>query len=50
MIAATHPLASRAVKAAATVKRLLQRFARAAIAARMRRIEQEIALHRRFGA
>jgi hypothetical protein len=50
MIAINHPLASRAIKAAVTVKRLLQRFANAVIAARMRRVRQEIELHRSFGA
>jgi hypothetical protein len=50
MIAIHHPFASRAIKAAATVKRLLQRFANAAVAARMRRVQQEIELHRNFGA
>ena len=50
MIATHHPLASRAIKAAVTVRRLLRRFANAAIAARMRRVQQEIELHRNFSA
>jgi hypothetical protein len=50
MIAIHHPLASRAIRAAVTIKRLLQRFANVVIAARMRRVRQEIELHRNFGA
>ena len=48
MIAVTHSAASLALKAAANVKRMIQRFVRALMEAKMRRIQHEIEFHRRL--
>jgi hypothetical protein len=46
----TAYLVSRAIKMAADARRLLRRVMRVLVTARMRRVQQEIELHRRFGA
>ena len=48
MIAVTHSVASFALKAAVNAKRLIRRFVRALMEAKMRGIQHEIEFHRRL--
>lgn len=50
MTTATHPVASPAIKAAVSAGGLIQRFIRAMLESRARRIQYELEFHRSFNA